>query len=189
METNEAVKILENGGIGVLPTDTLYGLVGRASSREAVERIYRVRKRSPDKPQIVLISSVNDLKLFGIDPKSKEAALAGNYWPGKVSVILPCDNPELEYLHRGTKSIAFRVPDMPELVELLKKTGPLVAPSANHEGELPSLTIDEAKKYFGNDVDFYRDDGLIESEPSTILKIEGNKTIIVREGAVKVNLF
>lgn len=189
MEKIEIIKILKEGGIGVLATDTLYGLVGRALSLDTVERIYKVRRRDPDKPLIILIHAVEDLKLFGILPESSEALVAQKYWSGKISIILPCDNPDFGYLHRGTKTLAFRLPENLILQEILSETGPLVAPSANLEGLLPALIIDEAKGYFGTNVDFYLDGGIVEPEPSTIIKIEGNKASLIREGAVKVKLF
>lgn len=188
MGKEKIIEILKNGGIGVMPTDTLYGIVGQAFSRDAVERIYVVRKRNPDKPLIILISSPEDLELFGISSKKGPGRVAQRFWPGRVSVIVPCDNAEFEYLHRGTKTLAFRLPEKKELVKLLKEAGPLVAPSANLEGEMPSLTIEEAKRYFGGTVDFYQDEGLIQSEPSTIIQITGHKILIIREGAEKVKI-
>ena len=106
--------------------------------------------------------------------------------PGKVSIILPCDNEGLSYLHMDTKTLAFRIPDKKDLRELLEKTGPLVAPSANHAGETPALTVEEAKKYFDGEVDFCVDGGRAESLPSTIIKIENDEMIVLREGAVKL---
>lgn len=180
MNLKDSIQILKNGGVGVLATDTLYGVVGGALFPETVERIYHVRKRSLDKPFIVLIESVNDLEIFGLSPNSEEVKLALAYWHGKVSIILPCDNPKFEYLHRGTKMLAFRIPDKSELLKILKETGPLVAPSANTEGKLSATSINEAKNYFGDEVDFYNDSGCVNSEPSTILKILGNKISVIR---------
>lgn len=188
MDKEKIVAILKNCGIGVMPTDTLYGIVGAALSREAVERIYKVRKRNPDKPFIILISSPEDLELFGVPIHKGPGRVAQRFWPGRVSVIVPCDKPELEYLHRGMKTLAFRLPEKQELVALLKETGPLVAPSANLEGEMPSLTVEEAKRYFGDGADFYVDEGLIQSEPSTIIQVTGHKILIIREGAKKIKI-
>jgi len=183
MQDQDIINILKNGGIGVLATDTLYGLVGSAFNTEAVERIFRVRKRRPDKPLIVLVHSIKDLELFGISESSVEVKEAQKYWPGKVSIILPCPDLKFEYLHRGKQTIAFRLPDKPRLLEILKETGPLVAPSVNHEGEPPAHTIAEAKNYFGNDSDFYEDEGLLLSEPSLIIKIIGTETTVIRKGS------
>ena len=80
-----------------------------------------------------------------------------------------------EYLHRGTAALAFRVPKSAWLRKLLQKTGPLIAPSANFEGEPPALSFRAAKKYFGKSVDFYVDAGRLISKPSTLIKIEKGK--------------
>jgi L-threonylcarbamoyladenylate synthase len=69
---------------------------------------------------------------------------------------------------------------------LLQRTGPLIAPSANFEGEPPASTIRAAKKYFGKKVDFYADAGRLVSRPSTLIKMEKGWLIVLREGAVKI---
>ncbi|MFH0712901.1 MAG: L-threonylcarbamoyladenylate synthase [Candidatus Jorgensenbacteria bacterium] len=179
MTTGEIAKILEKGGIGVMPTDTLYGLVGLALSRPAVERIYLVRKREKNKPFIVLIASPYDLKKFGVKASQEHLKILKALWftpsrvkgTGPVSVILPCESKKFSYLHRGKNSIAFRLPKSKRLRELLKKTGPLIAPSANPSGKSPAKTIAEAKKYFGPKVDFYLDGGKRNKKPSSIVAL------------------
>jgi L-threonylcarbamoyladenylate synthase len=180
----DIIKILKKGGVGVLATDTLYGVVASAFDKKAVERIYFLKKRNPKKPLIILVSSFGDLNLFKIKIEKYKNSLK-KIWPGKVSVILPCDNEKFNYLHRDQKNIAFRMPDKKDLLELLEKTGPLVAPSVNLEGEPPAKNIKEAKKYFGDSVDFYLDEGELDSLPSTLISFDekGNITI-QREGAV-----
>ena len=69
---------------------------------------------------------------------------------------------------------------------LTRKTGPLVAPSANLEGKEPAKTIEQAKEYFGDNVDFYVDTGQLESKPSTLIKIVDENNMILRQGAVKI---
>ena len=102
------------------------------------------------------------------------------FWPGKVIVIMPCLDEKLAYLHRGTNSLAFRIPDNVLLQNIISKVGPLVAPSANPESMSPATTIKEAKKYFGDSVDFYLEGGKIKSPPSKLLKIENKKIIWLR---------
>ena len=131
---------------------------------------------------IILISSVDDLKLFGVDADEKSKKFLFKFWPGKVSIVLPITvNLFLEkfyYLHRGTKTLAFRLPDDELLSVLLSKVGPLVAPSANLEGFPPATTIEEAKNYFGNQLDFYISGGKIENKPSKLIKITTSGKII-----------
>ena len=182
---NKHIKLLLGGKIGVMPTDTIYGLVGQALNKETVERIYATRKRNPSKPMIILINSIKDLELFGIEADEKLKMILSQFWPGKVSVVLPIANAcyleKLFYLHRGTKTLAFRLPNNKEFADLLSQTGPLVAPSANTEGMSPAITNEEAKKYFGDQLDFYIDGGKIESSPSRLIKIENGKIIELRK--------
>src|SRR3990167_8316504 len=152
--SNKVMDILKQGGIGVLPTDTLYGIVGSALNQQTVERIYKLRRRSLNKPMIILISFLADIERFKIYPNEKISNFLKNIWPISVSVILHCANEDFKYLHRGTNTLAFRIPDNNQLLNLLKQTGPLVAPSANFEGEKPASTIKEAKNYFGDKVHF-----------------------------------
>ena len=182
-------EILRHNGIGVIPTDTLYGIAAPAFSREAVERLYQVRKRNPDKPFIILLADGKEIEHFGISAEKGIGKVAQGYWPGKVSVVLAlpdeASREKFAYLHRGTNTLAFRVPDDDRVCEFVKISGPLAAPSANPEGKLPALTIGEAKKYFGENVDGYLDGGMRQSEPSTLIEIRSSKILILREGAVR----
>jgi len=108
------------------------------------------------------------------------------YWPGPVSIILPCESDKFAYLHRGTNSLAFRLPAKPELIETLKQTGPLVAPSANPEGMPPAKTIRKAKAYFGDAADFYYDKGKLTSLPSTLIAVSEGAITVKRRGAVRI---
>src|SRR3990167_1316437 len=173
----DLVKALKEGGVVVMPTDTIYGIVGEALNVSLVNRIYQIRRRAPDKPCILLISGLDELKKFSITFSPKQKDVLEKYWsfdsaqdlrPNSTSIILDCQNQSLEYLHRGTNLLAFRIPMQAELQKLLKETGPLIAPSANLEGFPPAQNITEAKKYFGNLVDLYIDGGEIKGKPSKI---------------------
>lgn len=186
----EAVAALRRGGVGIVPTDTLYGIVGSALSRNAVRRIYRLRKRNPKKPMVILIGDVRDLKKFGVHLSPYMKKLLKQVWPGKVSVILPIAKKsalrKFRYLHRGTGTLAFRLPEPEWLRKLLRRTGPLVAPSANLEGRPPAKTIRAAKKYFGDGADFFVNAGQLDSKPSTLIKIKNGNVVVLRKGAVGI---
>ena len=178
----EIVKILARGGIGVLPTDTLYGVVGSAFSEKAVARLYRIRERDPRKPFIILIGSQSDLKRFGVTVDAPTQNILSRVWPGKVSVILPCPLKKFSYLHRGTGTLAFRLPRSLRIRTFLEKTGPLVAPSANLSGMPPAQTLREARKYFGDRVDFYLGAGKRRSGPaSTLIAVQNGKIVVKRK--------
>lgn len=187
MKDNGTIKnSLKKDGVGILPTDTLYGLVGRALSRRAVAKIYKLKGRTPTKPLIILIADLNDLKRFKIKLEKEERKYLAKIWPGRVSVVLSCPAAEFKYLHRGTKTLAFRLPRKKALTELIKTTGPLVAPSANPEGLAPAETITQAKKYFGDQADFYSGRGRLAGLASTLIKLKEGQVEILRLGAGKL---
>ena len=186
MDAN-VVNLLKKGKVGVMPTDTIYGIVGLALNPEVVEKIYKLRKRSSDKPMIVLISSLDDLKKFDVSLTRKQAEFLKKIWPNPISVVLPCISAKFKYLHRATFSLAFRIPKDENLLKLLKETGPLVAPSANLEGEKPSENIKMAKIYFSNKIDFYVDGGKMLSKPSMLIAITDDSVKILREGDLSLS--
>lgn len=169
-DAKDAVSRLMSGGVGVLRTDTVYGLVARADCKEAIDRIYSLKGRDGRKPFIILISKIEDLKIFGVCPGSRQKNILRKIWPGKFSVILPCRDKKFAYLHRGSFGLAFRLPKRASLTRIIEKTGPLVAPSANPQGLPTAKTVAEAKKYFGKGVDFYLDGGYCAGEPSALVE-------------------
>ncbi|MEK7169734.1 MAG: L-threonylcarbamoyladenylate synthase [Patescibacteria group bacterium] len=184
---NQSVaRVLSIGGIAVIPTDTLYGVVARAHDKEAAARLFTLRRATTPKPFIILIDDISRLPEFGVRITPAEQTFLKKIWPGKVSVILPCWTKRFSYLHLGTNTLAFRLPKSKKLQKLLAETGPLLAPSANPEGQQPAKTITEAKKYFGNTVDAYFSAGRMSGEPSTLVSLLSGKPVVLREGAVQI---
>lgn len=176
-------KLVQPAAIGVIPTDTVYGLVARAADRQAVSRLYALKKREA-KPGTVIAASIEQLVELGI--KRRYLKAVEQFWPGPVSVIIPC-GPELDYIHLKKAGLAVRIPAHEDLQALLLKTGPLLTSSANPPEATPAKTIEEAKHYFADQVDFYVDGGdLSSSLPSTIIRIVDDAIEVIREGAVKI---
>lgn len=170
---------LKAGGLAVIPTDTIYGLVARALDKKAVNRVYAVKGRKPEKPFIILISDKKELGDFGVEPTEDQIKLIEHFWPGPVTLIFRCHQ-SLDYLHRGGNTLAFRLPSDKALTILIEKTGPLIAPSANPEGSPPALNISIAKKYFGSQVDYYHSEGDLAGEPSTIIDLSHDEPKVIR---------
>ena len=191
----DLIKVLQEDGVVIMPTDTIYGMVGKAQEEFVINRIYTIRKRNPTKPCIILIGDVEELEKFSIILTEEQKNKLEEYWPGPVSVILDCPDPALEYLHRGTNTLAFRLPAQAGLRKLLLKTGPLIAPSANLETIPPCENMEDAKKYFGdavdpvrgregsqrpsasNGVDLYIDGGTIKNKASKLIKLHKDGSI------------
>ncbi|HET7302129.1 MAG TPA: L-threonylcarbamoyladenylate synthase [Candidatus Saccharimonadales bacterium] len=178
----ELVQLLRTGAIGVMPTDTVYGLVALASNRHAVERMYALKRREK-KPGPTIAASVEQLRDLGVDDEL--LSYVESYWPAPLSVILPSGE-RLNYLTQGVGESPFRVVADVPLRHFLRETGPLITSSANQPGEPVATTIEEAKMYFGNQVDFYVDGGpLVDREPSTIVRIRGEELEVLRPGAFR----
>jgi L-threonylcarbamoyladenylate synthase len=178
-------QLRQTGSIGVIPTDTVYGVVACAADQSAVARLYELKKRE-QKPGTLIAASIEQLEQLGL--KHRYLKAVEQFWPGAVSVVIPAADPALKYLHQGKMSLAVRIPDQPELQELLQQTGPLLTSSANQPGEPTSTTVDQAKKYFGDKVDFYIDGGdLSHHKPSTIIRIIDDAIEVIRPGAVDID--
>lgn len=179
-----AVRRLNDPGIiGVIPTDTVYGVVARAADRDAVTHLYWLKHRE-HKPGTLIAANIDQLVALGF--KRRYVQAVERFWPGPVSVVIPC--PDLDYLHQGVQSLAVRIPADEELRKLLQQTGPLLTSSANQPGEPPANTVDEAKQYFGNAVDFYEDGGdLSGRQSSTVIRMVDDAVEVLREGAVKID--
>ncbi len=177
-----AVETISSGGIIVIPTDTLYGVVTSILHPKSVERLYHIRERNSTKPCIVLLSKKEELRSF-VSQEIYEtySKLFSFLWPGPISIALPVEDSRWEHIHRKTKTIAFRVPDNTRLRDFLFRCGPVIAPSANKEGQKVASTINEAKVAFGKDIDFYVDGGTLKGEPSTLISLAEKDILIVRE--------
>jgi L-threonylcarbamoyladenylate synthase len=176
----EAIEFLMNGGVGVMPTDTIYGLVGRASDKDAVERLYSIKFRE-NKPGTIIAASVEQLLDLGVSRKHIEQVQ--HFWPNPLSIIIPFDYTN-SYLKKNSTYPAMRVVADSEIKKILEQTGPLITTSANLPGQPSATNIEEAKGYFGDKVDFYIDSGTIENKlPSTLIKVNDDNTIeIIRHG-------
>ena len=184
----DIINKIKDGEVVVLPTDTLYGLHASVFDKEAIAKIYNLKKRTTTKPLIILISSWEDLDKLSINVTSSVKEKLEIWWPSSLSVILPCENPELEYLHRGTNSLAIRWPDYSLLNNILKEVGPLVSTTVNVEGGKIAYNIIEAKEMFGDRVDGYLDDGERSGAHSTLIKVAGGNIEILRKGAIDIEL-
>jgi L-threonylcarbamoyladenylate synthase len=178
-------QLYASGGVGVLPTDTIYGLTASAHDERAVGRLYRLKSRE-QKPGTVIAANVEQLHKLGVAKEYLDQI--AHLWPNPLSIELPIGD-ELGYLSQHTGHGAFRVVNDPEIRALLEVTGPLLTTSANHPGKPAANNIAEALTYFSDEVDFYVDGGeRADRPPSTVARlVPATGTLeIIRMGAVNV---
>lgn len=178
-----AVEALDRGDVIVLPTDTVYGLAARPELPGAVEAIFAIKRRAPDQPLPVLGADSDALeRVIVIDERA--AKLAGEFWPGPLTLVLPrADAFPYDLGGQTAGTVAVRVPDFDATLQLLAATGPLAVTSANRSGAPPAVTVEEARAALGDEVSVFIDGGRVGGAPSTVFDLV-NGPRVLREGAL-----
>ena len=178
-------QIIENGGIVVFPTDTVYGIGCNPYNENSVKKIYEIKSRIELKSLPVLAYSLDVVKEITIIDKFTEKIIE-KYWPGPLTLILELTDQKLKKsLNLGNK-IAVRIPDSKCTLKLLEKCRLLVGTSANISGNSSYTNPDECIKNIKN-YDMFLNGGIITSKgESTIIEIENEEIKIIREGALKI---
>ncbi len=184
MQEEQLAVMLKKGAVGILPTDTVYGIVGSAQLPSVVGRIHEVKRRT-GKLGTVIAASIEQLIELGLS--ESDLRTVEHLWPNPLSVIIAADD-SLRYLHLDVGSVAVRIPKDDVLLRLLKVTGPLATTSANLADQPTVATISEAQDVFRDTVDFYVDGGILQNRPpSSIIKLDDGKVTVLRPGAVTIN--
>ncbi|WP_457567402.1 L-threonylcarbamoyladenylate synthase [Desulfurobacterium sp.] len=180
-------QLILSGEVICSPTDTQYGLIGSALDKTAIEKVYALKKRDPDKPLIILFDTLESIKKYGILVPEKIETQLNKIWPARLTVILPVkrESPFEKIFKR--RNIAVRIPAFAPLRRLISETTPIFAPSANIQGKKPAENCRECRSYFNSRLT-YCIKGKTIPLPSTLLSLTGNTPEILREGAVPVSI-
>ncbi len=179
----KAVEIINQGGVIIFPTDTVYGIGCNPYNKKSVEKIYDIKSRNISKPFPILAYSKEIAeKIAFFDEYSKK--IVEQFWPGPLTIILKLTDENLKKSLNVVDKIAIRVPNHKCTLDLLKKCNFLVGTSANISGQLSSTNPDECLKNMQN-YDIFVDGGIITSKAeSTIIEIENKKIKIIRKGSI-----
>jgi len=179
----KALEIINNNGIVIFPTDTVYGIGCNPYSGEAIKKIHAIKTRDFLKPLPVLAYSKEVTKRITCFDKFTEK-IADRFWPGPLTIILKLTDEKMKKSLNLNDKIAVRVPDHECALALLKKCNFLVGTSANVSGHSSFTNPDECIKNIHN-YDVFVDGGIITSKAeSTIIEIENDEIKIIREGAL-----
>ncbi|UCB57271.1 MAG: threonylcarbamoyl-AMP synthase [Candidatus Omnitrophota bacterium] len=178
----KAAEVIKKGGIVAFPTETVYGLAADFFNKEAVERIYKIKKRPKDKPLSVQIEDISYLEKLACGIPTSAYQLMSKFWPGPLTLVLPA-RPEYD---KTGGTIGVRIPDSKIAQSLLKECStPLVAPSANVSGEPAATTAPEVSRYFDGLIEMIIDGGKAKlGVASTVLDLTASPYKILREGAI-----
>ncbi len=188
---SEAALAIEAGAVIIYPTDTLYGLGADALSDSAVERIYKVKARDPQKPIHAIVADMQMAERYAyVDGAAR--ILADRFLPGPLTLILKKKEGIETGIAKGIDTFGIRIPNNDFCKNLVEKFGgPITTTSANRSGMHPMRSVEAILEQFGDlaaHIDCAIDAGeMPERAPSTVVDCSGERPIILREGAISTD--
>lgn len=181
-----AARAIRAGELVVFPTETVYGLGADALNPEAVRRVYEAKGRPPDNPLIIHVSDARQARRLVRLWTPSAGRLAGVFWPGPLTLVLPKSPVVPGAATAELDSIAIRVPAHPVALALLREAKvPIAAPSANRSGRPSPTRVEHARDDLGDRVAIYLDGGPTPiGVESTIVSLLGDAPVILRPGGV-----
>lgn len=188
-ELNKIKEILDNDGVIIFPTDTVYGIACNCFSEKAIKKVFDIKKRPENKPINVLSNNLDKIKLVSKNISEKEEFLINKYMPGALTIILDKNEKVSDILTAGLDTIGVRIPKNNISLRILENVSyPLATTSANISGDSAGIKITDFLKEFDGVVDAIIDGGETDLKvASTIVRVESdNKLKIIREGTLKI---
>lgn len=189
-QVQKAVKILKDGGIVVFPTDTAFGIGCRIDDSKAVERLFRIRKRPFSQATPVLVNSIDMAERYLLPiPKEVVNKLMRPYWPGALTIVLPCKVNKVNKLVRGGgDTLGVRMPSNNTLLFVIRGLdAAILGPSANFHGEETPYKLEDLDPKLVKLVDYVVSGKCLLKKQSTIIDCSQKPWKILREGSVRIN--
>jgi L-threonylcarbamoyladenylate synthase len=182
----KTAKIIKNGGIAIVPTETVYGFAVDAFNIKAQETVYEIKGRSHRKPLILMTPDIESVKVL-VDVEQKPLDIAKRFWPGQLTLIFPTTKIG-KIVSGGRKDLGVRIPDSKFMMGLLKEIdGPIFTTSVNVSNKQSAKNVDETLNFDGV-VDIIVDGGQCEfSFESTVIDMAQFPYVIVRKGCLDAN--
>lgn len=180
----KVIRVLKNGGVVMHPTETCYGLAADIFNEKALDKVYKIKAMSQDKPVSILVDSLTMAQEYGLFSE-KALQLAGQFWPGPLSIVVPRKRALPAFLNKNEGFVSMRYSSLKFCNEIVCGLGrPVTTTSANKSGE-PEFY--EAMDLSG--VDLLVDGGRLQGDkPSTIVKVQGESIEIFRQGGVRIEM-
>lgn len=186
---DRAVQLIKQGDLVVFPTETVYGLGADAFNAEAVKKIFVAKGRPQDNPLIVHISSIDEVKEIATDIPDAFYKIAEKYMPGPISVILKKSDKIPYVVTAGGETVAVRMPSNPYTRELIARSAPLAAPSANKSKHVSPTSAQHVYDDLNGEVKLILDDGPCSvGIESTVFDLTTDTPTILRPGAITAEM-
>ena len=183
----EIIDVLNNDGLIIFPTDTVYGIACNSYSDVEMKKLFAAKKRNLNKPISVLTDSVSKIEMMVERINNNEKELMDKYFPGNLTIIFNKKEHVSNILTSNNSTIGVRIPDNEIALKILSAYSyPLATTSANLSGKENGTEITDFLDDFKDSVDIVIDGGKTKDIPSTIVKIENSEIKVLREGSLKI---
>ena len=182
----QAIQVLREGGIIIYPTDTAFGIGCRIDAKDAVDRLFSLRRRPATQAMPVLVSSVEMANLYYHSPSDIVRRLMKTYWPGALTIVATCHK-DLIYspIRGGGDTVGLRMPNHEVALKIIKAVGvPILGPSANFHGDPTPYRIEDVDPELVKLVDFVMPGICTVKQASTVVDCTDQPYAILRQGAV-----
>ncbi len=178
---DELLDILNKGELAILPSDTVYGIHADATNIDAIRRVDEVKHSN--KPHLILVSSIKMLEEYTEKINDLQKQLINKYWPNTLTILFKKNNKISDELTKNSEYIAVRMPNNKFLLDLINKFGkPLISTSANITNHEVITSVELIEEELKSKISYIYDAGTLGNTSSTLIKVENDKIIFLREG-------
>ena len=183
MNVDHVVNIIVSKELAIVPTDTVYGIIGDALDENVIRKVYEAKRRDYSKPLIIMVSSFNMLNKYVKYINELEQKLIDKYWPGKLTILFKKSELVSDLITNGSDLVGIRFPDNKDLIDIMNRLDkPLLSTSCNISNKDVITSVDMIEKELLSKVSFVYDGGELSDISSTIVQVIDNKIRIIREG-------
>ena len=177
----ELLNVLQNGKLAILPSDTVYGIFADATNYDAIKRVDEAKHSN--KPHLIVISSIDMLKEYVSEINELQEKIINKYLPNTLTILFKKNDKINDELTKGSEYIGIRMPKNDWLLRLIDEFGkPLISSSANITNEKVITNVKMLDKELKKSISYIYDDGDLSDIAYTLIKVEDNKIIFLREG-------
>lgn len=182
---SDIIKTLKDGKLVIMPTDTIYGIIGDATNEDVINKVYEVKERPHDKPLLILVSNFSMLhELVTEIPKETEKIIK-KFWPGPLTILFKKSSKVSDALTANSALVAIRMPKDKRLLNIMNHLNrPLISTSANISSHDAITNPNQLEEKMKEKIDLIVDEGTVNNEASTLITIVNGKIEILREGSL-----
>lgn len=189
MEEEKIIEELKKGHLVIMPTDTIYGIIGDATDEKVIKKVYDIKERSYEKPLLILVSNEKMLKELVTEIPDRIQQLMNDYWPGPLTILFKKTDNVSPLLTANSEYIAIRIPNDERLIHIMNTLNkPLISTSANISSHEVITNTNQIEPRMREKIDYIVDGGTINKASSTLIKVENDKIQILRAGELAKSL-